>query len=147
MRLVFYSFSQPICVIFFLFSTVHSLHLLFALTHLLLKENGCAPGSQSAMEKDGMQKSPASSRSLRLQMNSKSQREDFLQDGKTNTHTHTQKNPGELRRRLLGTQKSGSVYSDRDAQGTQSPPQSFCVGSRTCLTMGMGVARETTHRL
>ena len=74
------------CVSFLLFA-VHSLQLLFTLTHLLLKENGCAPGFQSAMEKDGTQRSPASSHSPLLQTNSRSQREAFLQEGKTHTHT------------------------------------------------------------
>lgn len=80
-------FPLPTICISFLLSAVHSLHLLFTLTHLLLKENGCALGFQSAMEKDGTQRSPASSHSPLLQTNSKSQREAFLQEGKTYTHT------------------------------------------------------------
>lgn len=44
----------PTICISSLHSAVHSLHLLFTLTYLLLKENGCAPGFQSTMEKDGV---------------------------------------------------------------------------------------------
>lgn len=62
----------------FLLSAGYALHLLLTLTHLLSKGNGCVPGFQSAMEKDGMQRSLASSRNPLLQTNSKSQREGFL---------------------------------------------------------------------
>lgn len=79
------SFPLLTTCVSFLLSAVYALHLLFTLTHLLSKANGCVPGFQSAMEKDGTQRSLASSHNPLLQRNSKSQREAFLQEGKTQT--------------------------------------------------------------
>lgn len=93
-----------VCII----SAVYALHLLLTLTHLLSKANGCALGVQCAMEKDGTQRSLASSHNPLLQTNSKSQREVFLQERKT----HRQKKPGELRRLLLGSHRSCSDHSN-----------------------------------
>lgn len=126
----------------FLLSAVCALHLLLTLTHLLSKGNGCVPGFQSAMEKDGIQRSLASSHNPLLQMNSKSQKEDFLQEGKT----HRQK-PGELRRRLLGSHRSCTDCSNLVCPGRVGTPSCFCVELRTCLTMGKEEQRETTPRL
>lgn len=111
-------FLLPTICVSSLLSTVHSLRLLFTLTHLLLKENGCTPGFQSAMQKDGTQKSPASSHSLLLQTNSKSQREDFLQEGKTHTHTEE---PRWAEEKTPGQQRSCSDYSDQVAQACGQP--------------------------
>lgn len=68
---------------------------------------------------------------------------------KRERHTHIQKNPSELRRRLLGTQRSCSDYSDSVCPGhvgTPTATQSFHVESCVCLTVGKVVSRETTSQ-
>lgn len=127
-----------VCIIF----AVYALHLLVTLTHLLSKANGCVLGVQSAMEKDGTWRSLASSHNPLLQMNSKSQREAFLQERKT----HRQKKPGELRRLPLGSHRSCSDHTatipTQFAQGTWalSAPQSFLCGIADMPDHGEGGA-------
>lgn len=94
------------------------------------------------MEKDGTRRSLASSHNPLLQTNSKSQREAFLQEGKT----HRQK-PGELRRQFPGSHRSCIDYFNPVCPGHVGTSSYFCMELCTCLTMGKEKQRETTPRL
>lgn len=150
MWLVFYSISLLFAYLFFFFhlfffSSIHSLHLLFTFTYLLLKESDHSLDFQFAMEKHGMLMSCVSSHSPLLQMNSKSQGEDFLKEGETHTYRRIQMSCGWD---IWAHREADN--SDRVVQGRAGNPtatQSFFVESHLCLTVGKMVVREATPRI